>query len=259
MGAGPLPSFAVTHSAPVVLAIQNDPTDPPLLVGDWLESLGIQVRVVNAVEGETCPSTVPDDVDGLLPLGGAMNANQDDVAPWLVNERALLRDAVARDIPVLGLCLGGQLLAAALGGEVRLGKQCEIGLSYVRQTSAGRIDPVIGALPGKTAPATQWHQDEVVTLPTGAELLLENDVCMQGFKVGTAYGLQLHPEIDAELFDWWAKATDPDDEALVRSGIDLAQAITQVAQAQEELVASWRPVTLAWGELVLARWRSRAL
>lgn len=254
MGAGPLPSFVVSSPSarPVVLAIQNDPTDPPLLVGTWLEAAGIELRVVNAVEGETCPSVMPDDVSGLLPLGGAMNANQDDVAPWLVAERELIRDAVAKQVPVLGLCLGGQLLAAALGGDVQLGSQCEIGLSFVTQTSAGVMDPVIGALPNQTVPATQWHQDHVVTLPASAVLLLENDVCVQGFKVGNAYGLQLHPEVDAELFRWWVDATDPQDEALVRSGIDLERAIAEVVQVQDDLVAAWQPVTAAWAQLVHA-------
>lgn len=245
-------------SRPVVLAIQNDPTDPPLLVGDWLAAQGIEVRVVNAVEGEPCPTVVPDGVDGLLPLGGAPNAHQDDVAPWLVAERALIADAVARDVPVLGLCLGGQLIAAALGGRVELGEQCEIGLSRVRRTDAGREDPVIGALPVEVAPATQWHQDRITVLPEGATVLLENDVCVQGFRVGSAYGLQLHPEIDAELFAWWAEATDPNDEALLRSGVDLDAAIAEVSSEQEALVAAWEPVTRAWAGLVLDRARARA-
>ena len=238
---------------PVVLAIQNDPTDPPLLVGTWLEAAGIEVRVVNAVEGEPVPSVLPDDVDGLLPLGGAPNAHQDDIAPWLVAERALIADAVARDVPVLGLCLGGQLIAAALGGRSELGPQCEIGLSYVRRTDAGRDDPVIGALPADIAPATQWHQDRITVLPDGATVLLENDVCVQGFRAGSAYGLQLHPEIDADLFSWWAQATDPEDEALVRSGVRLDEAVASVEREQDALVASWKPVTLAWAALVLER------
>lgn len=241
---------------PVVLAIQNDPTDPPLLVGSWLEAEGIEVRVVNAVEGEPVPSVVPDGIDGLLPLGGAPNAHQDDIAPWLADERALIADAVRRDIPVLGLCLGGQLIAAALGGRSELGPQCEIGLSYVRRTSAGRADRVMSALPGDLVPATQWHQDRITVLPEGATVLLENDVCVQGFRAGSAYGLQLHPEIDAELFAWWADATDPQDEALVRSGVDLDEAIATVTGAQAALVASWEPVTRAWAGLVLERARA---
>lgn len=239
---------------PVVLAIQNDPTDPPLLVGDWLAEAGVEVRVVNAVEGDEVPRQVPDGVHGILPLGGAMNATQDDVAPWLPAERALLVDAVQRGVPVLGLCLGGQLLAAALGGDVRLAPTCEIGLSTVRRTPEGSADPVIGALPTDVVPATQWHQDHVARMPDGAVLLLENEVCVQGFRVGeSAYGLQLHPEIDGELFAWWAQATDPADEALVRAGIDLDIAVDEVEREQDALVATWRPMTLAWAALVRER------
>ena len=106
---------------PVVLAIQNDPTDPPLLVGEWLEEDGIRVEVVRACSATRCPAACPPGVDGVLVLGGAMGAYDDDVAPWLADEQALLADAVERGTPVLGLCLGGQLLAAAIGGRVELG------------------------------------------------------------------------------------------------------------------------------------------
>ena len=116
----------------------------------------------------------------------------------------------------------------------------------------------MAALPGDVAPATQWHQDRITVLPEGATVLLENDVCVQGFRVGSAYGLQLHPEIDAELFAWWADATDPQDEALVRSGVDLAEAVATVAGAQGALAASWEPVTRAWAALVLERARAHA-
>lgn len=238
-------------SAPVVLAVQNDPTDPPLLVGEWLAEAGIDVRVVRAVDGEPVPERVPEGVHGVLPLGGAMGALDDHVAPWLPAERALLADAVARGIPVLGLCLGGQLLAAALGGRVDRAPACEIGLSFVERTPDGDADPVMAALPAPRVPATQWHQDHVATLPEGASVLLANEVCVQGYRVGaSAYGLQLHPEVDGELFAWWAGAADPADEALVRSGIDLGQAAAGVRAAQEDLVAAWRPVTLAWARLV---------
>jgi GMP synthase-like glutamine amidotransferase len=237
---------------PVVLAIQSDPTDPPLLVGEWLEEDGIRVDVIGACFGEPVPVTVPEGVHGILPLGGVMGAHDDDVAPWLVNERALLVDAVERGIPVLGLCLGGQLLAAAMGGRVTLGPATEIGVVDVQRTVEGLVDPVLSqAVPaaGADIPATQWHQDNIVELPDGAVLLLTNAACpIQGFRVGAnAYGLQLHPEVDPESFVAWAAAAD---EALSRSGRDAAEAADEVRQAEADLIAAWRPVTRAWGDLV---------
>ena len=239
----------------VVLAIQNDPTDPPLLVGEWLAEDGISVVVLRADEGETVPRVVPEGVHGILPLGGSMGAYDEDHAPWLVDEKALLRDAVDRGIPVLGLCLGGQLLAAATGGTVELGPAQEIGLVQVQRTVDGLVDPVISqAVPasGADLPATQWHQDFITRLPDGAVLLLTNDTCpVQGFRVGeNGYGLQLHPELDGATFRSWA---DYPDDALRRAGIDPLEAAVEVDAAQADLVAAWRPMTRAWADLVWAR------
>lgn len=247
----------MSEPQPVVLAIQNDPTDPPLLVGEWLEEDGIRVEVVQACFGEPVPREVPAGVHGLLALGGAMGANDDDVAPWLADERALLADAVERGMPVLGLCLGGQLLAAATGGRVELGPTQEIGLAYVRRTVDGLTDPVLAqAVPsaGNEIPAAQWHQDHVAELPDGAVLLLTNDACrVQAFRLGdTAYGLQLHPELDAVTFRSWA---DYPDDALRRSGIDPLVVADDVDAAEGDLIAAWRPVTRAWGDLVWAHLR----
>lgn len=250
----------MTSSQPVVLAIQNDPTDPPLLVGEWLAEDGIHVEVVHACFGEPVPSALPPGVHGLLALGGDMGAHDDHVAPWLANERELLRDCVERGIPVLGLCLGGQLLAAAMGGRVTLGPATEIGVVHVRRTVDGLLDPVMSqAVPsaGADIPAAQWHQDNIVGLPDGAVLLLTNDACpVQGFRVGdTAYGLQLHPEVDAETFASWAHSADM---VLARSGRDAQQAGEEVRASAHDLVAAWRPMTRAWGDLVWAHARDDA-
>ena len=244
-------------SRPIVLAIQNDPTDPPLMVGEWLAEDGIRVEVVAACFGETVPAAVPPNVHGILSLGGVMGANDDVDAPWLVQERDLLADAVARGVPVLGLCLGGQLLAAATGGTVELGPITEIGVVQVQRTVEGLLDPVMSqALPhaGADIPAAQWHQDHITELPDGAVLLLTNAACrVQGFRVGdSAYGLQLHPEIDAQTFADWAGMVD---EALERSGLDPALLTADMFAAEHQLIAAWRPMTRAWADLVWARAR----
>jgi len=237
---------------PVVLAILNDATTPAGLVGEWLQEDGLRVELLEACHGEPVPREVPDGVHALLPLGGAIGANDDAVAPWLPDERALLADAVGRGVPVLGLCLGGQLLAAATGGVVGLGPVAEIGLSYVHRTVDGLLDGVISqAVPvsGGEIPAAQWHQDHVLRLPDSAVLLMTNDACrVQAFRIeDSAYGLQMHPEVDAQIMGAWAETAD---EAVTRSGQDARAAAADVAAAGRDLVAAWRPVARAWGDLV---------
>ncbi|CAB4878033.1 unannotated protein [freshwater metagenome] len=238
---------------PTVLVIQNDPTDPPLLAGEWLGEAGLRLELVEAWSGGPCPTAVPASVSGILVLGGTPNAHDDIAAPWLPAVRALMADAVDNDVPVLGLCLGGQLLAAALGGRVELSANTEVGLVYVERTEAGLLDPVMAQIdaPGDRIPATQWHQDQIVELPEGALVLLTNPACrVQAFRYGaSAYGLQMHPEIDARAFDEWATEVD---DALLRSGTTGAQAAAEVRLAQGPLVAAWRPMILAWADLVWA-------
>lgn len=238
---------------PVVLAIENESVDPPLWVGEWIAECGIEVRIIRGWDGDDIPSQVPAGVSGLLPLGGAMGANDDHLASWLAAERSLLADAVRLQVPVLGLCLGAQLLAVATGGRVELGSIAEVGLTHVRRTADAATDPVIGEVdaPSDWIPATQWHQDHITELPDGAVLLLTNDACrVQAYRVGaSAYGLQMHPEVDPETFESWAGVVD---EALERSGQDATTISADVRAASEDLIRAWRPATRAWCDQVWA-------
>ena len=235
-----------------VLVIQNDPSDPVQLVGEWLAAHDLDLDVVMACDGDTVPSAVPPGIDAVIALGGVMNANDDVAAPWLVAERALLADAVRHDVPTLGICLGSQLLAVAVGGTVVQGKESEIGVVAVDRTPAGRIDAVTAALGADTVLATHWHNDHITDLPADATLLLTNDTApVQAFRVGAcAYGLQMHPEVTAEVFATWAQ--EPDD-AVTAQGIDVQGAVTDVARYAPELERTWQPVIDAWAQLVRQR------
>lgn len=235
-----------------VLAVQSDPTDPPALVGDWLAEVGVAVEVIHAHAGEPVPDRVPEGVHGVLPLGGAMAAWEDDIAPWLPATRELLRDAVARDVPVLGLCLGGQLLAGATGGRLGVAETAEVGVVTVHLTPEAVDDPVFRAVPGAAVPASQWHGDAVLELPEGAVLLATNEACpVQAFRVGSsAWGLQFHPEVDGPIIASWVS---DDDGPMIRAGRVGDDVGAEVAAAQPELTRAWRPMTHAWAGLVRRR------
>lgn len=243
---------------PVVLFIENDATCPPALVGEWLEEDGIEVRVIAATAGEIVPSVVPVGIDAVCALGGDIGANDDDIAPWLVSEKSLLRDAVEQGVPVLGVCLGGQLLAAATGGRVEVSDVTEIGVSEILRTIDGLADPVVSAtVPqgGDTVPVVQWHLDHIRELPDGAVLLMTNEACrVQAFRLGeSAYGLQMHPEVDVALYESWV---DGADDVVPRTTTTASQSLADVRERADELVAAWRPAIRAWGELVWARART---
>jgi GMP synthase (glutamine-hydrolysing) len=148
-------------------------------------------RILRPYRGEPLPD--PDDPDraGIICLGGPMSAYQEPTHPFLADEKRQLRRAVQRGIPVLGICLGAQLLAEALGGRARGGPELECGAVDVALTAAGHRDPVLRGLAG---PFFSFHSD-TFDPPPGAHVLATTERYLQAFRSGSAVGLQFHPEI----------------------------------------------------------------
>jgi GMP synthase-like glutamine amidotransferase len=166
------------------------------------------------------PAADPLDYDAVLVLGGAMNVDEGKRHGWIAEEKALLRELLAREVPLLGLCLGGQLLAAAAGGEPMRAARPEIGWHQVEVTAQGEDDPLLEALaPGFEA--FQWHSYEF-PLPPGAAPLARSEVCLQAVRLGErAWALQFHPEVSrADALHWVDDyRSDPDAAGI---GIDPA-------------------------------------
>ena len=233
---------------PLVLVIQNEIDDPVALAGKWINEVGVDIEVIHAYRGEPVPASLPAKYSGAITMGGYMGANDDIEFPWLIDARSLMKDVIANDIPFFGICLGGQLLATAVDGKVNPSPVPEIGVAAFRVTADAVQDSVFGHLAGQEVLAAEWHKDYITDLPDEAVVLAGNDVCpVQAFRIGeNVYGVQFHPEIDAEIFASWA-ATD-DELARQNSAID--QACEQVAAAEAELIKTWKPAFQSWAQLV---------
>ena len=160
--------------------------------------------------------------DAIMVFGGAMHPDQDAEHPWLADEAMFLRDAIEREVPLLGVCLGAQLIARSAGGSVGRARQPEVGWSTVEPNAAGRADPVLGVMPPRFE-AFQWHYYSF-ELPSGAELLAENDAARQAYRLGErTWGVQFHPEVTRHMLDHWFVdgASELPDPAAVRRDTDL--------------------------------------
>lgn len=166
------------------------------------------------------PPADPFGYDAVLVLGGAMNVDEGDRHGWIAEEEALLRELLAREVPLLGLCLGGQLLAAAAGTQPRRAAQPEIGWHQVKVTTEGEEDPLLAPLV-PAFEAFQWHSYEF-PLPPGAVPLARSGVCLQACRLGErAWALQFHPEVSRADALHWIDDYEADPDA-VRIGIDPA-------------------------------------
>lgn len=185
-----------------VLVIENFANTTAGLVGQALAEAGARCDVRRMFAGDRLPAS-HDGHDALLMLGGSQNALQDDEHPYLPLEAALARGFGNAGKPVLGICLGAQLLARGYGARNILGRPLEFGWHTVRLTREGRRDPLLAKL-GEAAPIFHWHGD-TFTLPPGAAHLASSEMTeMQAFRVGErAYGIQFHFEADTRMVEAW--------------------------------------------------------
>jgi len=174
------------------LIIQHEEPTPPGFVNEWLDEHQAIVETfrIDIDDREVDPS----DYDLIVSLG-AECAAFDDSMPFVPREARLMRRAVDADVPVLGLCFGGQMLARVLGGEVFRSDVSEIGWLAVRSNEPELVPE---------GPWFQWHFD-AFTLPPGATLIAESDVGPQAFVAGRSLGLQFHPEVTTEIMDDWVR------------------------------------------------------
>lgn len=194
----------------------------------------------------TAPPPDPERYAAVTVFGGAVNVDQGDRHPWLVTEKSWLRELLEREVPVLGVCLGAQLVAEAAGARVLRREQPEIGWHEVTLTREGTGDPVLGAAPARF-PAFEWHSFEC-TLPTGGVALARNDAGLQAFRIGAAWGIQFHAEVTGQsVGDWLARYGD--DEDAVRIGIDPAA----IAARTEREIDAWN----AFGRRLCTRFLER--
>jgi GMP synthase-like glutamine amidotransferase len=190
----------------VLHIIQNDPEVPP---GNILDHLAVPYAIHHPYRGEPLPAVTA--ISALIVLGGAMGANDDARHRFLTGLKQLLRSVVAARIPYLGICLGGQLLAAALDAPVVSHRWEELGTLSVSLTDEGTADPLFNGLAREFA-TFQWHHDSF-DIPAGGVLLATSHACPhQAFRVGeAAWGLQFHPEVTEPILrDWcaWDQSTN---------------------------------------------------
>jgi GMP synthase (glutamine-hydrolysing) len=207
-----------------VLALVNVWDDPPGHLGEIMQERGITYDTINVED-----TPLPDlrGYDAIIVLGGPQHVPADDKHPYLIQEKALIRQAVEQDIPCLGICLGGQLLAHALGAQVTKHHLIELGFLEVQLTEQGKTDPLFEGLPDHLQ-VFQWHMD-VFDIPSGGVRLATNkNAPNQAFRFGRrAYGLQYHIELTPDMFHKWLQYLPSDLEVVNALGPDVPDRLEQ--------------------------------
>jgi GMP synthase (glutamine-hydrolysing) len=216
-----------------MLLIRNEREDDFGLAPGAFRDEGLDALMVDAWD-EAGRWPALEEVSALVVFGGAMNCDQVEAYPFLAWERALLADAVARDVPVLGVCLGAQLLVRAFDRPVFRAPERELGFPEVHLTGAAGMDPVLGALP-ESVRFFQWHEDAFREPPGATVLATGRDGSVQAFRKGPAWAVQFHPEVTAaELRRWFEGAAPTLEPVWGRDAGDLEREVADHLPAANE-------------------------
>jgi len=227
-----------------VLVLQHLRDDGPGYLGRWLDARGIRWHVFCADAGETYPASLSA-YKGMAVLGGEWSAN--DERPSLRQAEVLMREADALGVPIIGHCLGGQLMARAFGGKVERAAQPEIGWMPLRTTGSpaarywfGEGATLEGSSNGPNAHTLyQWHSDSFVTLPPGAELIASSPACAhQAFAIGPHLAMQFHVEITAEKIALWVAEPGASFPRMLQRWPDSVQSLELMSVANEVHLAN---------------------
>ncbi len=228
-----------------VLVIQHVADEPPLAIADVLAAKGISVDIMRVDRGDPVPTTLAS--DGLVIMGGPMGVADTARLPHLGQEITLLRDALAQGKPILGVCLGSQLLAAALGARVSPGPAKEIGWYPVTLEPAAQGDALFGAAPREFV-GFHWHGD-VFELPAGAMALARSErTAVQAFRHGRAWGILFHLEVSREAVQTFTRVFA---DELAAEQLDGAAIVAAANDHCATLEHVGRDVFARWAELVL--------
>lgn len=228
-----------------VAIFRHSPTEGPGYFAIFLEQHGIPWRLIAVDAGDPVPE-YPDDFSGLCFMGGPMSVN--DPLPWIEQICALIRKAVAADIPVIGHCLGGQLMSKAMGGKITRNPVKEIGWGNVFGESDATSKHWLGDLAGQSATVFQWH-GETFSLPEGAIRLFSNNQCAnQMFAIGPHLAMQCHVEMTPEMIDTWCEqwadeAASVSDHGSVQTPSQMSDGVatnlSPMRQLSQQLYSVW--------------------
>jgi GMP synthase-like glutamine amidotransferase len=229
---------------PTLLVLQHAGCEPPGVYEDEARARGVELHRILLDEPHELPAW--GGFAGIVVMGGAMGAYEDEAHPWLSAEKRLIAQAVAAGHPYWGVCLGAQLLAASLGANVAPGPRPELGVMAVRLTPEAASDPVFACAPAEFS-TLQWHGD-TYELPAGARRLAESDLYeQQAFVIGRAYALQFHLEVDARLALEWMEIPEYIEELERLGGAGTPAALL-------EQVAAIEPYSVPLARGLFGRW-----
>lgn len=221
-----------------ILVLENSERVPAGRLESVLTEAGVEASNVAMYAGEI---PTPDAWQGVVVLGGHMGAYDGEEYGWLGSEMDFIRWVLNEGIPLLGICLGSQLTAHATGGRAHLGPSPEVGFVDVHLTEAGRVDPVLSEV---TGPVLAVHRD-TFELPAEATLLASSDRYPHAFRLGTALGLQFHPEASLAIVERWVEAGGLD-EVVTAAGTTLERLLEEAAAHERDADAAARRLFEAW-------------